>query len=82
MSVFLLPSYCLSVACDFSVVNTHCSYDRKIQLKIADPVAVARSLGVKSPGHRAQVCGRWWPWAAWWRFLEDRPWKEEWGWGC
>lgn len=30
LTVFLLASYCFSVACDFSVMNEHCSYDRKI----------------------------------------------------
>lgn len=30
LTVFLLASYCLSVACDFSVMNKYCSYDRKI----------------------------------------------------
>lgn len=54
MSVFLLSSCCLSVACDFSVVNVYCSYDRKIKLKIAKRVAVAS--GTLEAGRPGQPC--------------------------
>lgn len=57
MSVFLLLSYCLSITCDFSVVNMHCSYDRKIQLKAAETVAV----GAEAPEGAGWAEGMgWW----------------------
>lgn len=57
MSVFLLSSWCLSGACDFSVVNMYCSYDRKIGFKTAKTVAVAR----RNPEIRAER-GSGWRW--------------------
>ena len=55
MSVFLLSSCCLSGACDFSVVNMYCSYDRKIGFKAAKTVAVAR----RNPEVRAERDSGW-----------------------
>ena len=64
MSVFLLSSCCLSVACDFSVVNVYCSYDRKIKLKTAKRVAVAsRNLEAGRPGQAEVLAGYDAPWA-------------------
>lgn len=76
MSVFLLSSWCLSGACDFSVVNMYCSYDRKIGFKTAKTVAVARRnpeiraergfwVEMGSPGPDSGVGGGGWEGLVW-----------------
>lgn len=58
LCVFLLSSHCLSVACDSSVVNMYCSYDRKIKLKAAKTGAVAsRNLEAGRPERRKALAG-------------------------
>ena len=73
MSVFLLSSCCLSVACDFSVVNVYCSYDRKIRLKTEKTMAVAS----RNPDVRAER-GSGWRWGA---LDQTQGWEVGVGWG-
>lgn len=59
LTVFLLSSYCLSVACDFSVMNEYCSYDRKNATKSSRNGVCPPGPGGKGIG-QAQVWLRWW----------------------